>query len=114
MDDCIFCKIAKNELNANIAYEDETCIAFHDINPKAPIHLLIIPKKHIATLNDVADNETQLAGHLVQTAKKLAKEFDIAEQGYRILMNCNDFGGQEVYHIHLHLLGGRNMTWPPG
>jgi histidine triad (HIT) family protein len=114
MTDCLFCKIANKELDADIIYEDDNCIAFNDINPKAPTHVLVIPKKHIATMNDISDDETELAGHLFQIAKKIAKDLDIAEAGYRVLMNCNQGGGQEVYHIHLHLLGGRQMTWPPG
>lgn len=112
--DCLFCKIANKTLNTELVYEDDSIVAFNDINPKAPTHILIIPKKHIATLNDLADDETELVGHIVQTAKHLAKENNIAEPGYRILMNCNKAGGQEVFHIHLHLLGGRPMTWPPG
>lgn len=114
MTDCLFCKIVDRTIPADIVYEDDDCVAFHDINPKAPTHVLIIPKKHIATVNDIDDTETTLAGHLIQTAKKIARELDIADDGYRILMNCNSDGGQEVYHIHLHLLGGRQMSWPPG
>ena len=114
MTDCLFCKIVAGDIEAKIAYQDDQVIAFHDINPKAPTHLLIIPRKHIATINDIADEDTALAGQMIQVAKQLAKELKIAEKGYRILMNCNAEGGQEVYHIHLHLLGGRQMTWPPG
>lgn len=114
MTDCIFCKISNGEMNADIVYEDEHCIAFNDIAPKAPHHVLIIPRRHIATINDIDDDDTELAGKLIQIAKHIAKERDIADDGYRILMNCNAGGGQEVYHIHLHLLGGRQMTWPPG
>ena len=114
MTDCIFCKISNGEMNADIVYEDDQCIAFNDISPKAPHHVLIIPRRHIATINDIGDDETELAGHLIQTAKRIAKERNIADDGYRILMNCNAGGGQEVYHIHLHLLGGRQMSWPPG
>lgn len=112
--DCLFCKIAKGEINSDVIYEDDKLIAFNDIHPKAPHHVLIIPRKHIATLNDVENNDTELLGSIVQTAKNIAKKLGIAEQGYRILMNCNKEGGQEVYHLHLHLIGGRKMTWPPG
>jgi len=112
--DCIFCKIAKKEIDSEFLYEDDELVAFRDDNPKAPHHVLIIPKKHIATLNDLTDEDTMLAGHLIQRAKHIAAELGIAKDGYRILMNCNEAGGQEVFHIHLHLLGGRPLLWPPG
>ncbi|MBS0349775.1 MAG: histidine triad nucleotide-binding protein [Proteobacteria bacterium] len=112
--ECVFCKIINRELPANLVYEDDQVVAFPDIHPKAPHHLLIIPKRHIATLNDITEQDTALAGHLLQVAKKLAVQLAIAEQGYRVLMNCNEGGGQAVFHIHLHLLGGRMMHWPPG
>jgi histidine triad (HIT) family protein len=112
--DCIFCKIVNGEIPANIIYQDDTVIAFEDIKPKAPHHKLIIPKKHIATLNDVPAGDTALLGHMMQTAKQLASSLGIAEDGYRVVMNCNKGGGQEVFHIHLHLLGGRSLNWPPG
>ena len=111
--DCIFCKIAKGEMGETI-YQDKEVVAFNDIDPKAPIHILIIPKRHIATVNDTTDNDSHLLGHLIQVAKKLALDKNIAEDGYRLLLNCNRGGGQAVYHIHLHLLGGRQMNWPPG
>ncbi len=116
MQDCIFCKIARAEISVNLLYQDETVIAFPDINPKAPQHVLIIPKRHIATLNDLGDKEedTVLVGHILQVAKQLANQLGVAESGYRVLMNCNEGGGQAVFHIHLHLLGGRTMQWPPG
>jgi histidine triad (HIT) family protein len=116
MQDCIFCKIARSEIPAKLVYQDEQVLAFPDINPKAPQHLLIIPRRHIATLNDLSEKEedTRLAGHILQVAKRLALELGIAESGYRVLMNCNEGGGQAVFHIHLHLLGGRIMHWPPG
>lgn len=114
MNDCLFCKIAGHEIDSDIVYEDESLMAFHDIHPKAPIHILIIPKKHIATLNDLTEEDTLLAGSMIQTAKKLASQLEIAENGYRLLFNVNSYGGQLVYHIHLHLLGGRPMHWPPG
>lgn len=111
---CIFCKIAQHELPATLIYEDEKVVAFDDLHPKAPIHKLIIPRKHIATLNDLEVSDTTLAGHLVYTAQHLAKQLGIAEKGYRLIMNCNADAGQVVFHIHLHLLGGRSLTWPPG
>ncbi len=112
--DCIFCKIAKGEINTTLIYQDEKVLAFDDITPQAPIHKLIIPRKHIATINDSTPEDTMLIGHLIQTAKHIAKENEIAETGYRLVMNCNQNGGQTVFHIHLHLLAGRHMQWPPG
>ena len=112
--DCIFCKIANKEIPAKIVYEDKDVIAFHDLDPKAPHHVLIIPHKHIATLNDASDEDEKLLGRLFLTAKNIAAELGIAEAGYRTLLNCNRAGGQAVYHLHLHLLGGRTMHWPPG
>lgn len=112
--DCIFCKIINKEIPAKIIYEDEQVIAFDDISPKAPIHKLIIPRKHIATLNDVSQDDSKLVGHMMYTAQKIAKDLGIAEDGYRVIMNCNHGGGQLVFHIHLHLLGGRALQWPPG
>lgn len=114
MTDCVFCKIAQGEIPAKIVYQDDQVVAFPDLNPKAPKHFLIIPRRHIATLNDLSDDDTLLAGQLLQVAKRLAGELGIAESGYRVLMNCNEGGGQAVFHIHLHLLGGRIMHWPPG
>ena len=100
------------EIKPDIVHEDDKILAFRDINPQAPVHILIIPKTHIPTLNDLQDKE--LAGHLIQTAAKLAKAEGLAEDGYRTVFNCNAKGGQEVYHLHLHLLAGRQMNWPPG
>ncbi len=114
MTDCIFCKIAEGKTAAHLLYQDENVVAFPDLHPKAPHHVLIIPKRHIATMNDITDQDTPLMGLLMQVAKKLAAELGIAESGYRVLMNCNEGGGQAVFHIHLHLLGGRIMHWPPG
>jgi histidine triad (HIT) family protein len=114
MTDCIFCQMANGEIKTDFIYEDDNVVAFTDIDPKAPTHILIIPKKHIPTLNDLTDDDTPLIGNMVQVAKKIAKEHGIAEDGYRVLFNCNRGGGQAVFHIHLHLLGGRAMTWPPG
>ncbi|MBL4795190.1 MAG: histidine triad nucleotide-binding protein [Pseudomonadales bacterium] len=112
--DCLFCKIAHGEINSESVYEDDNIIAFKDINPQAPTHILIIPKKHISTLNDIDNADTLLIGQLTIAAKNLAKELGLAQEGYRIVMNCNENGGQTVYHIHMHLLGGRQMVWPPG
>jgi histidine triad (HIT) family protein len=112
--DCLFCKIAKAAIPAKIIYRDDQVIAFDDINPQAPQHKLIVPLKHIATINDLTPEDNNLMGHIVQTAKKLAKELDIADAGYRLVMNCNAGAGQTVFHIHAHLLGGRLMMWPPG
>lgn len=111
---CLFCKIACGEVAAPIIYRDDYVFAIDDISPQAPTHKLIIPLKHIATLNDAEESDTFLLGHILQTAHKLAKEAKIAEDGYRVIMNCNTDGGQALYHIHLHLLGGRALAWPPG
>lgn len=112
--DCLFCKIADKSLNSDTVYEDEQVVAFNDISPKAPTHILIIPRKHIATINDLGDEDTDVVGYMVQTAKRLAQEIGIAESGYRLVFNVNRGAGQAVFHIHLHLLGGRSMEWPPG
>ena len=112
MNDCLFCKMVAGDIKPDVVFEDESVLAFRDINPQAPVHILIISKVHITTLNDL-DN-TLLAGHLLQTAVNLAKQEGLSEDGYRTVFNCNKKGGQEVYHVHLHLLGGRQMVWPPG
>ena len=114
MSDCLFCKIAQGETPADKVYENDRIVAFNDINAQAPVHVLIIPKKHIATMNEIEQNETQLYGELLLVAANIAKEKGIDDAGYRVVMNCNQDGGQAVYHIHLHLLGGRPMAWPPG
>ncbi len=114
MGDCIFCKIASHEIQSDIVYEDEELVAFKDINPQAPVHILIIPRKHIPTINDLSAEDSELIGKMVLLAKKLAADMEIAERGYRLVFNCNREGGQMVFHIHLHLLGGRAMGWPPG
>ncbi len=108
--DCLFCKIANRQLPADIVFEDDELVAFNDISPQAPTHMLIIPKKHIATVNDLTDAEIDLPGKLILRAKTIASEKGIAETGYRLIMNCNEQGGQTVFHIHLHLLGGRQLT----
>ncbi|MCE9683811.1 histidine triad nucleotide-binding protein [Halomonas alkalisoli] len=112
--DCLFCKIIKREIPADIVFEDEHVLAFNDINPQAPTHILITPKQHIATLNDIEEADLALIGRLQYTAARLAKERGFADDGYRVVMNCNDQGGQTVYHIHMHLMGGRRFTWPAG
>jgi histidine triad (HIT) family protein len=108
--DCLFCKIVNRELPADIVYEDDEFVAFNDISPQAPTHILIIPKAHFSTVNELTENEIDLPGQLVLRAKALAGEKGIAESGYRLIMNCNAEGGQTVYHIHMHLLGGRQLT----
>ena len=112
--DCLFCKIVAGEIPARILYQDEQVIAFDDINPQAPHHKIIIPRKHIANLNEISAADESLTGHLVTTAAQLAKDLNVAEDGYRVVMNCNPNGGQTVYHIHMHLIAGRQMHWPPG
>lgn len=112
--DCIFCKIADGSIPANIIYRDDQILAFDDLHPQALHHKILIPQKHIATLNDLQDEDNELIGHMIQSAAKLAKQLNISDEGYRLVMNCNSAGGQTVFHIHLHLLGGRTMHWPPG
>lgn len=112
--DCLFCKIVRREIPAKVVFENEALLAFHDIRPQAPTHLLVIPKSHIATINDVQNEDSMLLGSMILCAKQLAQQKDFNEQGYRLIFNVNSDGGQEVYHIHLHVLGGRQMTWPPG
>ena len=110
----IFQKIIDRELPAEIVFEDEDIIAFWDITPAAPIHILIVPKKIITSINDIKDEDEKLIGKMFLVAKDLAKEHEISENGFRTVFNTNDDGGQTVYHLHLHLLGGRKMSWPPG
>lgn len=114
MTDCLFCKIASGAIPAKLAYQDDAFVAFHDINPQAPTHLLVIPRRHIATLNDVTPADAELVGGMLLVAQKLARELGIADFGYRTVFNCNAGAGQSVFHVHLHLLGGRAMAWPPG
>ncbi len=113
MSDTIFSKIINREIPADIIYEDDISLAFKDINPQAPIHFLVIPKKPIETINAITEEDRVVVGHLSYVAAKLADEMGFAEEGYRTVMNCNEFGGQTVYHIHLHVLGGKLMGWPP-
>ena len=112
--ECIFCRIVSGEVSAKKVYEDDDVVAFEDIRPQAPVHILIIPKRHIATVNDLTESDAQLVGRLVLVVKRIAAERGVAERGYRLVLNCNRDSGQEVFHIHLHLLGGRRFTWPPG
>ena len=114
MTETIFDKIISKEIPADIVYEDNDFLAFNDINPQAPIHILIIPKKRIPTINDLQPNDYKLIGEMVVIAKNIAEEKGLSEDGYRLIFNCNENGGQTVYHIHLHLLGGRSLSWPPG
>lgn len=114
MTDSIFTKIAKREIPSNIIYEDDLIFAFEDINPVSPVHFLIVPKKQIPTMNDMKEEDKNLLGHIMFTASNLAKEKGIAEDGYRLVINCNKGAGQTVFHIHCHLLGGRTFNWPPG
>ena len=113
VEETIFTKIINREIPADIVYEDDHALAIKDINPQAPVHLLIIPKKAIATINDIEEEDAGLVGHLYLVASKLAVQFGFAKDGYRCVMNCNEHGGQSVYHIHLHLLAGKPLGWPP-
>lgn len=114
MNNCLFCRISAKKIPANIIYEDSEAVAFIDINPQAPVHVLIVPKKHISTSLDITDEDNVLIGHLFRLAGQIAKEKGISERGFRLVMNTNAEAGQTVFHIHLHLLGGRQMHWPPG
>jgi len=114
MDDCLFCKIVAGDIPADKVFENKNVYAFRDIDPKAPKHILIIPKEHIATTNDLTEAHKTLMGEIMLVAKEIAEQEGVAELGYRTVFNCNSDGGQAVYHIHLHLLGGRHMNWPPG
>ena len=113
-DDCLFCKILAGEIPADIIYESETAIAFRDINPQAPTHVLIIPRQHIATINDIQAEDHAVIGSLFSAAREIAKQEGFSDEGYRAVMNCNEAAGQTVFHVHLHLLGGRGLSWPPG
>jgi histidine triad (HIT) family protein len=111
---CIFCSIAEKKVPSAKVYEDDEVFAFEDVNPQAPIHILVIPKKHIATSLELAPEDHALVGRMFQTANTIARDRGIAERGFRLVMNCNSEAGQTVFHIHLHLLAGRPMHWPPG
>ena len=113
-DDCIFCKIVHKEIDAEIVYEDDDILAFRDINPQAPVHVVFIPKKHIKTFNDISKSDADLMAQITLKIKDIALSEGIAEEGYRVITNCNYNAGQEVFHLHVHLLGGRSFAWPPG
>src|SRR5262245_26956307 len=112
--DCLFCRIVAGEIPATIIYKDERLVAFKDINPQAPLHALVVPRRHVATLNDLTPEDDGLVGEMVRRAAALAAEHGYAARGYRTVFNCNEEAGQTVFHIHLHLLAGRRLTWPPG
>lgn len=114
MTDCLFCKMVSGEIQPDVVFEDEAVLAFRDVNPQAPVHILVIPKTHVATTNELDAGNADLMGRLTLAAKQIAADEGIAERGYRMVMNCNPEAGQSVYHIHLHLMGGRPMSWPPG
>ncbi len=114
MSDCLFCKMIAGEIPADVVYEDDQVFAFRDINPQAPTHVLVVPKSHVATLNDLDGASAPLMGALFLGAKRVAEQEGIAEVGYRTVVNCNEDAGQTVFHIHVHVLGGRRMQWPPG
>ena len=114
MSDCLFCKIIAGEIPSGKVYEDDDVFAFKDITPVAPLHVLIIPKKHIATINDVEEQDAVLMGKLFLAAKKIAAEEGMSDEGYRTVMNCGEAAGQTVFHVHMHLLAGRDLSWPPG
>jgi histidine triad (HIT) family protein len=111
---CIFCKIAGGEIDADIIHSDEFCVAFRDLDPQAPVHILIIPKKHIESMDKMEDSEAYILEKMGKVGRDLARKEGIALDGYRLVLNCNPSGGQTVFHIHMHLLGGRNLGWPPG
>jgi histidine triad (HIT) family protein len=113
MTDCLFCKIAQKQINANIVYEDDRAVAFRDVNPQAPMHVLVIPRAHIETLDDVTQENEADIGHLFWVAAKIARDDGVADDGYRTVINCRAHGGQSVYHVHVHLIGGRPLGWPP-
>lgn len=113
MSDCVFCKIANGELMSRKVYEDEYALCFHDIEPQAPVHVLIIPKRHVDSLDTVTEDEEEMLGHIMTLIPKIAKELGL-ENGYRVVSNCGEDGFQSVEHLHFHLLGKRQMTWPPG
>ena len=114
MPDTIFSKIIRGELDADIVYSDDTCIAFRDINPQAPVHVLIIPRKEISGIEAMKDGDALIVGHLFEVARDLAKQLGVAESGYRLVINNGAAAGQTVFHLHVHLLAGRNLNWPPG
>jgi histidine triad (HIT) family protein len=114
MSDCLFCKIRDGLIPAKVVYKDDQCLAFEDINPQAPMHVLVIPNKHVPTINDITVDDREIVGQLFRAASKIAQEHGYAQSGYRTVMNCQRDAGQTVFHLHLHVLGGRPLTWPPG
>jgi histidine triad (HIT) family protein len=114
MTDCLFCKIVAGDIPATVVHQDAALTAFKDVNPQAPLHVLIVPRRHIATLNDLVEGDDGLVGAMFRCAASIAKQHGYAERGYRTVFNCNREAGQTVFHIHLHLLAGRGLTWPPG
>lgn len=114
MADCLFCKIAEGEIPAKIEHDDDLAVAFHDINPQAPIHIIIIPRKHIPTVIDVEKNDYEVMGYLYRVASMIAEKENISQDGFRLVINCGKSAGQEIQHIHIHMLSGRNFGWPPG
>lgn len=114
MTDCLFCKMGSGEIKPDVVFEDDDVLAFRDVNPQAPMHVLVIPKTHIATVNELDENNAGVISQIYLVARKLAQDSGVAEDGYRLVMNCNAGAGQSVFHIHLHVLGGRQMNWPPG
>lgn len=111
---CIFCRIVNKEIPAKVVYEDDKVFAFHDINPQAPYHILVIPKKHLSTLLEISEEDKDIIGHIYMTINKIAQDLGFAERGFRVVVNCKEEAGQTVFHVHFHVLAGRPMDWPPG
>jgi histidine triad (HIT) family protein len=114
MENCIFCKIANREIPSRIVYEDESILAFHDIDPKAPVHILVIPKEHIPSVNELSQDNSRVIGHIFAVIPSIAQQAGIRDTGYRVVVNCGKDAGQAVNHLHYHVLGGRSLNWPPG
>ena len=114
MADCIFCKIGAKQIQAMVVYEDAELLGFRDINPQAPVHILVVPKKHYTSINEFAEGDVPLLGRLLLAGKQIAKQEKLADRGYRLVFNCGDDGGQSVAHVHMHVIGGRQLSWPPG
>ena len=114
MSDCLFCRIREGEMSADIIFENDKVLAFRDVNLQAPIHILIIPRKHISTVNDITEGDEEVMAELFMVAKTIAAQEGVSDEGYRLVVNCNEGAGQAVFHIHMHLLAGRTMSWPPG
>lgn len=112
--DCLFCKMVSGDIKPDVVYEDDLVLVFRDIAPQAPVHVLLIPKKHVTSLDDAESGDAALLGHILLTAQRVARDLGVAKDGFRLVTNCNRNGGQTVYHLHFHLLAGRHMTWPPG